>query len=608
MFFEWIEALEAELNRSSTIPNLKEVKALMTRSMSLDLQARIMDGCIRHGLYDPTLVEWFDMLVKYCYTRYERVRAFSRIKKARKGPNKWAQQFCTAMNKLRYSYKLGDLQQVRDKLPGTLRNSLWLEFQMANSSRVFGYYLDQLIKDDSIEPIHPEIYRVPTANAPQVMPKYPPPPHERGENCRCEKYESIDQGVGNRCFQCRFERFVWKRFRQNVIEGMPMTCFWQNPKVARPGYHMTATFVRVEHNSVIVLQDAYSLLSAFFYVPYDWLHPVDANLFWSKIMFAARTVMGTLPQILTIARVRVTSVPELISLARKEQIDVRFVRETWNHKTMAVFFQMALETSIDRMERKIYILKSFQEDYNHYGFLDGGVSPHERHFGVKAPRMLQHAEHRKYEKYITIPEDIIPYEEMTFPAALSMFYPLKDKLLYLTFFSKGYCNVDPQIHKELRLAVEKNGVLEPNFKVNDLVLFSYMDTQVWLNETNNNPDLLYRNMRKSTTPLFATRKDPNPTSRITSMTSIATRIYKKNTRHPKPPFLAPFKVLAVTEVPNTGKRVYKIESTGPRKFVFDGVENACLRRCYTNIKLRYYSDHSKFEDAARIVKATSVEE
>ena len=59
-FFDWVQALEHALNQCSSIPSESEVQLLLENSINIDLQSAVLDSCIKHGDYNPSLIFWFD--------------------------------------------------------------------------------------------------------------------------------------------------------------------------------------------------------------------------------------------------------------------------------------------------------------------------------------------------------------------------------------------------------------------------------------------------------------------------------------------------------------------------------------------------------------------
>lgn len=607
-FPDWIVSLEAELNRCSANPSEAELWTLLRNSVNIDLQGAILDACIIHGNYNPNLVYWFDMLSKYVFSHYKRVLALAKIRQA-SITEQWA---IILMEHLSSLVRVDDNSTV----PFSITNeTLSVEFSLSEYPEYFEAAWNFLQGRGISAPVRQSQILMPISGMKVRLDKFDKLHMMKAldsvKQARCAYEEKlwICQTCTSICPVLEFKSPTANEIRK-IDPSEMTTCFWKNPDQARPGYIVFANFLMDYDNHTMALVDGYSSLIALIRtVKLDPPRPTKSILhyIWKKMLYATRTVMGTVPHIFYIfipLRYTKTGIEALFTeLGRRNQIDVRFVHDisdseyTMKRITDSIELQMRACSSGDaRPEYRASILKEFENDMNYQPWLQGNVSPYERHFNVPPPRIYDRDSpqgstavreflYEKESDSVASPHS----GETPFPPLLQycLIRPLSPADYLPSYWSRDRSHMDPNLFQELRDSVANYGVLLADLKVGDLVLFSNIDAEEHIIETQADPLAVMKLVLGSgASPLFmnpipgGTRYYPT-----TRGTKAQTKFLKKGTPNIRPPFLAPFKVLGIKTTKRIKGLLFRIQMTGPRKVIIDNVPHACLRKCHTDIRM-----------------------
>ena len=609
-FFDWVQALEHALNQCSSIPSESEVQLLLENSINIDLQSAVLDSCIKHGDYNPSLIFWFDELVSHVYTRYRRIRDILRIDNAVNKGVKWAANFTTVI------FQIG--RDPMSSSPGTdlsmeMKATLHFEYFMTKRINLLGMVLDELEEQHYFGPSSNSLVLVPI---PSVTPNFfdISSPH---------LINSHDQKCTSRCITSSYSEDLVScpicaktsidRLFINTFFGprKKFSIFWNKPEVSRPGYLMCLHVFYGDIQSLAILQDGYSYLTAIFTISKTGYPDI-----WAKILYAARTVMGTLPQVLIIPKTLdnkdvLFPIEAFKKAARKSQIDLRYIGPSYRSAIELDFFrEQILDPSPSMTEpfgkSHVRYWQEVQDDLNYHPSLVGNVSPYERHFNVPPPRFYKRDKPygnqvvRSYLYGIPKHDTIKGGDKISRLSWLCGMHSLNWKNSWEFWSKENSARIGDEYFKELRNSVANHGFLRQDFQVGDLVLFSYIDEKFMLELIKSNPDVLVElsvferplsmvcPVDYNFVPSWKSNRRKTPPA-IPSLASKAARqVVTKGTNHARPPFLSPFKVLEIKVDKNEPeKKLFCLQLTGPRKVLIKDVPHACLRRCYTGIQIKF---------------------
>lgn len=576
-FHDWVQALETELNRCRAVPTEAEVRTLLRNSVHVDLQGAVADACIVKGELAPSLVMWFDELVSYVYTSFKRAKEFLDVTKMIGKQEPWALRMDKLVDTLR--------NQEQQLYSAGFAMTVVFDFQMRGYMDQLGPFRTGLKATNDIFPLeHGDFLEY------------------RGEVCYLAMENEQDHcardGVNGHSIR-RFGKYVsaWEEKQPpcqgcSVVFGKGKTagyrCFWKQPQQARPGYLMYVCAMTIESRTILVLQDGYSHLTAFVLVD-------DEARLEELFLNTVRVVMGKLPQVLIYTDYKKwhEKTHEMFAkLCRKHQIIYHFMINPAQNNCDALY--TALSRTLDPPEILTrdkfgpYNLRRFQDTINYHPSLICDVSPYERHFNTLPPVEYEkgsvqgHARARQF--LYNHPGENRAKATTLFPALvlLSGIRPLKLSMYDNNYWQKSFPYPDEELFAELQASVNNCGVLLQDIKVGDMVLYSYIDVEKTKEALRKDPEAYVTKLTKPQS-LFLEANFP---SIAKDAGHAGHKVYKKGTNQPRPPFLAPMKVLAVTQSEGNSKR-FKLQTTGPRKVIIKSVPHECLRRYESGIQLTF---------------------
>lgn len=584
-FHEWVQALETELNRCRAAPTEAEVRVLLRHSVHVDLQGAVTDACIVKGEMAPSVVVWFDELVSYVYTSFRRAQDFCQMSKMVLKEEAWAEKMEEVVRTLMQPDQ--PLYEYSEEFTATVV----FDYLMSANLSLLGSFRTGLKAKNYMFPLEHGDFLKNQAGV-QRMVLYADFIHARQNPSdhlvepSCRSFTAWEEKQTSPCSGCSTAVIG----HAHIEAGY--TCFWKQPKLGRPGYLMIARVVRLFSENILVLQDGYSHLTAFVKVMEDEDHHEEAFL------NAARFVMGKLPQVLIFnghSKWRKEAHVIYPKLCRKHQIIYHVMSNPTQHScdSLCAALEVVMEPheTIARDRFISYNLRRFQDTINYHPSLIGGVSPFERHFNTPPPVEYEkgsvqgHAQARQF--LYGVPGEIETGANEAQPSpfpALALLSGIRPQKIstYGSYWDKNFVCWDGKLFEELRAAVDHCGVLLQDIKAGDLVLYSYIDIENTKKILREDSECYFSKLSKPQQLFLAA----NPPSIAKDAGHAGHKVYKKGTNQPRPPFLAPLKVLAVTQSEGKSKR-FKLETTGPRRVMIKNVPHECLRRYEAGIQLTF---------------------